>query len=337
MPGIKSHTVKLILRNKVNDWVNTLPKEFGEAVKKDVILTGGCVTSLMLGEKIHDYDVYFRTYETTLKVAEFYASWFNSNPENKVKGGIPVSVEVREETITNIKGIEEDRIVFRMQSSGVAAEGMSTYQYMEARPEEDTEEFMASLTEYAAEALTDDPVGVAKNVDAEVGTKYFGDGIPKAKYRPVFLTDNAVSLSDKMQLIIRFYGEPSELHENFDFVHACCYYDYAKHHLEAPKVALESMLSKTLVYGGSLYPVASLFRIRKFLNRGWRISAGQMLKIIYQVSKLDLDNKQVMREQLVGVDQAYMQQLITAISELKPHEKADSAYLPALIDKIFDE
>ena len=50
----------------------------------------------------------------------------------------------------------------------------------------------------------------------------------------------------------------------------------------------------------ALYPIASLLRIRKFIERGWRITAGQMLKIIWQLQDVNLSDPAVMREQLTG-------------------------------------
>jgi hypothetical protein len=159
----------------------------------------------------------------------------------------------------------------------------------------------------------------------------------KKPYRPVFLTDNAVSLANRVQLITRFYGEPEEIHKNFDFVHAMAWYDYKKDHLELPADTMQALLTKTLIYKGSLYPIASLFRIRKFLNRGFRISAGQMLKIVWQIHGLKLDDPNILKEQLIGVDMAYMHQLIAELQNIKAHEKVDGTYVAALIDKIFDE
>jgi hypothetical protein len=100
---------------------------------------------------------------------------------------------------------------------------------------------------------------------------------------------------------------------------------------------LKALMSRTLIYKGSLYPIASLFRIRKFLNRGFRISAGQMLKIVWQVNELNLSDRDVLREQLLGVDMAYMHQLIAALQDVKAHEKVDGTYLAEIIDTIFDE
>ncbi|HXJ41375.1 MAG TPA: hypothetical protein VNH18_18985, partial [Bryobacteraceae bacterium] len=60
---------------------------------------------------------------------------------------------------------------------------------------------------------------------------------------------------------------------------------------------------------------SQLFRLRKFIKRGWSINAGQILKIAFQVSELDLNNLEVLEDQLTGVDVAYFVQLITKLKE----------------------
>src|SRR3546814_1364029 len=43
-------------------------------------------------------------------------------------------------------------------------------------------------------------------------------------YRPVFMSTNAITLSDKIQIVLRFYGEADAIHENYDFVHCTNYW-----------------------------------------------------------------------------------------------------------------
>jgi hypothetical protein len=117
--------------------------------------------------------------------------------------------------------------------------------------------------------------------------------------------------------------------------HVMCYWDHAREELSLPAESLEALLSRTLVYKGSLYPIASIFRMKKFIERGWRITAGQQLKIMWQISEIDLTNMEILREQLTGVDMAYMHQLIEAAKDIDP-EKMNSAYISTIIDRIFD-
>jgi hypothetical protein len=97
---------------------------------------------------------------------------------------------------------------------------------------------------------------------------------------------------------------------------------------------MESILAKELRYVGSKYPICSVVRLRKFIARGWRINAGQILKMAMQISELDLTDISVLEDQLTGVDTAYFLQLIEKLKEKDP-EKVNAAYLVEIIDRMF--
>ncbi len=322
MSGMKSATVKKFLRSQVNKWLATITDERVRGLcEKDTIVSGGAIASLMMGEKLNDYDIYFRTRDTARSVAVYYVDTFNkTNAALKLKSYVKSSVnpEVKDQSIENIRGDTEERIIIYMKSSGVASATQEEYGYFESESEATTDAFVDSLNKQ------------------ELGEELSETLKSNPKYAPIFFSDNAISLSDKFQLVIRFYGEPKEIHDNYDYAHAMCSYDYGKDELNLHPEALEAMLSKTLIYKGSLYPIASLFRIRKFVARGWRISAGQMLKIIFQLNGVDLNNPTILREQLIGVDQAYMSQLLSVLQNRNHAEKIDSLYITKIIDEIFE-
>lgn len=344
MPGMKPSTIKRVVRKKIGTWLATITDErVKEAIKRDVFVTGGAIASMLLGEEVNDYDVYFKTKETTVLVAAYYIKLFN-----KTKGELPKRSRIAScnpklalVRRVNIKGEEEERVIFYMKSAGVAAEEQGEYAYFEMMSEGALDEFMSSLemcdvdaseetTESLIEGLADEAEETIEDVAEELSKK-------KPSFRPIFFSENAVTLSNKMQVVTRFFGPPSEVHKNYDFVHTMNYYDYNEDELVLNQASLESLLSKSLIYNGSLYPVASLFRIRKFMTRGWRITAGQMLKIIFQVSNIDLNDLNVLRDQLIGVDQAYMHELLEVIKhEVNAGKKIDATYLAQLIDRIFD-
>ena len=308
--GRKRSGIRRELKEKTEKWLESITdKDVRKAAKKDVIITGGSIASMLLGEKINDFDVYFRTKATTLKVARYYVDMYNDKNKIKVDGARSYKPMVKEQTMPNAKGEMEDRVVIWIQSAGVAGEAQTSYSYFENRTEDETKDFIKST---------------AKKIKKR-----------KDKYRVTFMSDNAITLTDKMQLIIRFYGEPAEIHNNYDYVHAMCYYDHANNQLHLPGEALEAMMSRTLIYRGSLYPIASIFRMKKLIERGWRITAGQQLKIMWQISELDLTDKNTLREQLVGVDMAYMHQLIEALKDLD-EDKINASYVSEVIDRIFD-
>jgi len=306
--GMQAKTIRKILRSKLEDWLESITDQslVGD-IKRDVIVTGGSITSMLLGEKINDYDVYFKTKETTKKVADYYVSKFNAINNTKGLHTRDWTPQVREATIANCKGEQEERIIVFIQSAGVVSESQADYKYFELYDPDLTSEFADSLVENIKEG---------------------------EKYRTLFMSQNAITLSDSMQIVIRFFGEPARIHDNYDFAHAMCYYDYYNNHLELKAEAMQCMLSRTLVYRGSLYPIASIFRMKKFIERGWKINAGQQLKIMWQINELNLKDPQQLYEQLTGVDMAYMYQLISAIKGVDP-ERLNQAYIAEIIDRIF--
>ncbi len=158
------------------------------------------------------------------------------------------------------------------------------------------------------------------------------------KYRPIFISENAITLSNKIQIVLRFYGSPEEIHSNYDFVHTTNYWTSKDKQLYLNKEALESLLSKHLIYKGSKYPLCSIIRTRKFIKRGWHINAGQYVKMALQLNEMDLFNIDTLRDQLVGVDALYFMKVIDKIKEKQNNDldfKLDTSYLIKIIDKIF--
>ena len=311
--GMKRKSIKKVLREKIDEWLESIEDESVRALaKRDVIVTGGSIASMLLGEKINDFDIYFKTKDTTKYVADYYVKKFNQVAENKQK---------TEEHVTDIRPyVVEDEVTGKIsiyiKSSGIAAaDNEGSYNYFEMAEEGLQDSYLESVKE-------------ALEVNQE--------STEKGLYRPIFLSENAITLSNKIQIVIRFYGNPDEIHENYDFVHAMNYYTRNEDELVLKTEALESLMSRTLIYKGSLFPICSLIRARKFINRRWRISAGQLLKMAFQISELDLTDQKVLKEQLTGVDQAYFHQLLEAIKDTDP-EKINSAYVSEIIDRVFGE
>lgn len=300
---MKSKGIKTVLQKKLTDWVKSIDsEELQKRIKSDTIITGGSIVSLLTNEQVNDYDIYFRTYDTALAVANYYIDKYKAlHPE---KDNCHFRLEE-----TEIEG--EKRLKVFIQSKGV-----------EAEEEEETVDGIADSSE---------PTDVGDIEDVE-NIREVAKETEEEKYRPVFFTDNAISLSNKVQIILRFYGEVEELHKNFDFVHCTCSYDWANNDLTLPPRALEAIINKELFYCGSLYPVCSVIRTRKFIKRGWQINAGQYLKMCLQISELDLMNIDVLREQTIGVDSAYF---AAVLQRIEKKESFDMNYLIEIINRVF--
>jgi hypothetical protein len=312
--GYKAKTIKAVITKKIDKWVASIDDEaVRKLVEKNTIVTGGCIVSMLLGEEINDFDVYFRNHDTALAVANYYVAKF------KQKNG-------QQDFDLHVMDVD-GRVKIKARSVGVTGEETPTgeYQYFESRPDEEAAEYISKVMDNPEEiedTFEDTQIEIKKNLEAE------------SKFKPVFLSSNAITLSDKVQIVLRFYGEPEQIHENYDFAHCTSYWQSWDSSLVLQPKALECLLSKELKYVGSKYPICSVVRLRKFINRGWRINAGQILKMCMQISDLDLTNVNVLEDQLTGVDTAYFLELIKQLKEKDP-EKVSSGYLVEIIDRMF--
>src|SRR5690625_2028822 len=164
---MKAKTIKRILNQRHREFVESIEDEdVRKLVRKNSIITGGAIVSMLLNEPVNDFDYYFTDKETTKKVAEYFVSKFK-----EINGSL------------NVEVVDEDgRIKIFVQSTGVAGE---------APEHEDDEELLVT-----SESIQDEE---------------------EQDFRPLFLTTNAITLSNKIQLVTRFYGEPEEIHDNYDF------------------------------------------------------------------------------------------------------------------------
>ena len=92
-------------------------------------------------------------------------------------------------------------------------------------------------------------------------------------------------------------------------------------------------MNKELIYAGSLFPICSIIRTRKFIKRGWNINAGQFLKMSLQVSKLNLSQFHVLKDQLIGVDASYFNQILDNFENGK---EIDGDYIYMLFFSVVD-
>lgn len=345
---MKTKTIKAVISKKFNEWINSIDDStVKNAVAENTIITGGSIASLLQNERPKDYDLYFRDKATTKLVAEYYVKKWNADHgavENNIGNSERLFVldgadveawKSGTKLITSFCPNHEHEIAYSGEGCQVShmilntsAERIKIIYPSDGvirDPEHNpTENEMADSLDDLSEIEDQEP----EPAPAE----------PKGKYRPVFFTTNAVTLSDKIQIIIRFYGEPDEIHENYDFEHCCCYWDSKHGALSTPEKALLAIMNKDLFYRGSKYPICSIIRSRKFINRGWKINAGQYLKMAFQISELDLTDIDVLEDQLVGIDTVYFMQAVQALrahQEKDPTWQFDGTYLAAIIDRIF--
>jgi len=260
--GFQRKTINAIIRGKIDDWfAKSIASHRSDkqviTLKEDIIVTGGAIASMLMGDMPNDYDVYFATTESCKSVAEIYCAHVDIVPATDYSLG-------------------------HVKCRTAPAKHESTKEYTR-----------------------------------------------------VSISENAITLSDDIQIVTRFCGSPAEVHRHFDFIHTTNYWTYEEG-IVLNQRALESIMSQQLVYFGSMFPLATLFRLRKFLARGWKINAGEIFKIAYDVNRLDLSDRNTVREQLIGVDMVYFKAFVDAV-EKRSINFDDRVSLFEILEKVFDD
>mgnify|MGYP001597116965 CR=1 FL=1 len=282
-------TIRKNIQNKMDQWLNTITDEkLRTSVKNSLLVSGGCITSLLLGEDVNDYDIYIQKRDVLLKLVQYYTNSYT---------GVQVLDGKNKQELINYLG----------QRTGIYAISVRNLQVDQIK------------------IFIENNGGKAVNLDMK----------DKGTYLPMFFSPNAITLHDNIQIVIRFHGDANEIHKNFDFVHATNYFTY-KEGLVTNKEALESILTKQLKYMGSLYPLTSILRMKKFVKRNWNINAGEVLKIMFQISELNLKDPDILEEQLIGIDVAYFSLLIKLLRDIPAEERTQHLY-NTLIDRVFND
>jgi hypothetical protein len=316
--GMKAKTIRKILRDRIDAWIESIVDPAVMALaKRDTIVTGGCIASMLLGERVNDIDIYFKTKETAEAVANHYVKIFH--PKNK--HGIPCAISV----VTT-----DDRVKVVIKSSGIASEegAEAPYTYFERSGE------TPGAAGYVGEVMSNPGDIEDRYQETEDAALAVDNEEGKPAFRPVFMSTNAITLSGRVQIVLRFFGEPEAIHENYDFAHCTNYWTRKDDELVLRPAAMEALLARELRYVGSKYPICSVIRLRKFIKRGWTINAGQILKMCMQISELDLTKIEVLEDQLTGVDAAYFAEVIHKLKAADT-QTLNSAYLVEIIDRMF--
>lgn len=263
---MKTKTIKQVLRKKIDQWLESIEdEELRERARANTVVMGGCIASMLLREKPNDYDVYFTDFGTARDIARYYAAKFVKLDNTGIR--IPIAVEADEDS---------KRVSVVVESAGVATEESNgkEYHFFEGRADGEAGEYVSEIMGGEDPELLGEIQDIAEEESESAKSVEAGKS-----YRPVFLSTNAISLSDKIQIVLRFIGSPEEILKNYDYVHCTNYWTSKDSALVLNQPALEALLSKELRYVGSLYPICSIFRMRKFINRGWTINTGQILKM----------------------------------------------------------
>ena len=117
---MKEKLIRLVLQKKFNNWVESIEDvDVRQSAKMFSFISGGAITSLLLGEKINDYDIYMTNKETVVAVLNYYLEKFKLRQRAAGKE-LPEGTKVEE---TN------GRVGIMVPSRGVIGEEESEVDY----------------------------------------------------------------------------------------------------------------------------------------------------------------------------------------------------------------
>ena len=170
---MKKKTINAVLCKKFDDFLSSITDEKVKSLAEtNSIITGGSIASMLLKEKVNDYDIYFTNKETVKAVAEYYVAKFKKENTHTHKDGNKLLIEVVDGVQSNVIGSVEGRVLIHIKSAGIASETETNdYQYFESQSEETTDNWVNQVTENISEPEEDDEetnfIGIEKEEEGE--------------------------------------------------------------------------------------------------------------------------------------------------------------------------
>jgi hypothetical protein len=113
-----------------------------------------------------------------------------------------------------------------------------------------------------------------------------------------------------------------ELFLKFDFTICQAAYNFNTKEMILGENFLKHLSQRRLVFNTNTeYPLASLFRVKKFMKRGFNISGTDMIKIGLKVHSLNIYNYQELKKQILGVDTLFLKELLDTLQSDEYAEK----------------
>jgi hypothetical protein len=138
--------------------------------------------------------------------------------------------------------------------------------------------------------------------------------------QPLFQTGNAITFKHKssrspkvwsIQLITRFTGTPRKIMDDFDFTVTQGVYKFDEEAFYFGERFLQDVSKRKLVYlGKSHYPICAMYRTKKYQAKGYSCPGSTIMHIALSIVRLEIKTYKQLKEQLMGIDTAYLQGLL---------------------------
>lgn len=163
--------------------------------------------------------------------------------------------------------------------------------------------------------------------------------LPDKEVKRLFNSDSAETWEKNgvnIQLIKKIYGTPKEIINQFDFTICMCAYDPINDKFVMHDNFLNHLAMKLVYYNPGKYPINSLYRMKKYMEKGYNVPAVEIIKIALTINNLKMENYRDLRDQLEGIDTVLLADITDALME-KKDIKYEFTEALEFMNKILDE
>jgi len=162
------------------------------------------------------------------------------------------------------------------------------------------------------------------------------------KFKLLFKSDNALSYKRdnvNIQLIKKIYGKPEDIINQFDYTICMGAYDFSSRKFIFNEHFLQHNAQRQLIFNiNAKYPICSLYRMLKYIKRGYIISGGEIIKLSLCVNNLKMETFADLKEQLEGIDTMFLKDLTDRLLSYEyANKKYDFLESITIIDKYLNE
>lgn len=168
------------------------------------------------------------------------------------------------------------------------------------------------------------------------------DSLKKANgslYSPEVETEHVVSykIDNIIFQLIKFdemFNVVEYLLAKFDFRVCMAAFSFKEKKFYIDENFLHDLAKKELVYNIGDFPIATLFRLRKFLYKGFKISGCNIIKLALRVNNIEIKTYKQLKRQLIGIDTVFLKDLLNDLEDEQYKEKQyDFALFLRMIDQ----
>lgn len=107
-----------------------------------------------------------------------------------------------------------------------------------------------------------------------------------------------------------FLDNPADIIKEFDFIMCMGIYDFKTDNIILDKDFLKDNSQRRLVFNiEAKYPICSLYRMKKYMNKGYEISGAEIIKLGLCIQKLNIKDYSDLKRHLLGIDTLMLKEL----------------------------